>query len=104
MGSSILLDDLLPESKHVWIARVDGRTHPVGVGMAERRHSREVFDDSLALLTDERFVDAEDVCVSVDIDHGFSERERLLLERGDERLVPRLSPACRGVTPIAQCA
>src|SRR5256885_9924275 len=43
MSYAVLLHYFLPESKDVRIVRVDGRAYPMGVGMAERRDSREVL-------------------------------------------------------------
>src|SRR6266853_4334036 len=82
MSCQVRLHDFLPESKHVRIAGVDGRAYPVGVGMAECRDSGEVLDDALVAGADERFVDAEDVRIPVDVDHGLPEREGCLLQRG----------------------
>src|SRR6267378_7086998 len=91
----VRLHDFLPESKHVRIAGVDGRADPVGVGVAEGRYSGEVLDDALLAGADERLVDAEDVRVAVDVDHGLPERQGFLLQRGEEGVVAGLSAARR---------
>src|SRR2546422_6677129 len=67
----------------------------MSVGMAECSYSGEVFDDALALPADERFVDAEDVRIPVDVDDWLAECERFLFERGDEGVISRFSPADR---------
>src|SRR6266852_3003190 len=84
MNYQVRLHGFLPESKHVRIAGVDGRAYPMSVGMAECRHSGEVLDDALAAGAHERLVDAEDVRIPVDVNHGLAECERFLFERGDE--------------------
>src|SRR6266699_2848517 len=84
MSYHVRLHDFLPESKHVRIAGVDGRAYPVGVGVAECRDSGEVLDDALVAGAHERLVDAEDMCIPVDVDDGLPERERFLLQRGEE--------------------
>src|SRR2546423_1787667 len=94
MSYAVLLHYFLPESKDVRIVRVDGRAYPVGVGMAERRDSREVLDDPLALRADERLVNAEDVRIPVNVNHRLAKRERFLFQRGEEGIVAGLSPAC----------
>src|SRR5438876_26421 len=78
MDYQVRLHGFLPESKHVRIAGVDGRAYPMSVGMAECCYSGEVFDDALALPADERFVDAEDVRIPVDVDDWLAECERFL--------------------------
>src|SRR5882672_1285986 len=94
MSYAVLLHHFLPESKDVWIVRVDGRAYPMGVGMAERRDSREVLDDPLALRADERLVNAEDVRIPVNVNHWLAKRERFFFQRGEEGIVAGLSPAC----------
>src|SRR5467141_3167302 len=89
----VRLHDFLPESKHVRIAGVDGRAYPVGVGVAEGRDPGEVLDDALVAGADERLVDAENVRIPVDVDHGLREREGLLLQRGEEGVVAGRSAA-----------
>src|SRR2546426_7794625 len=42
MNYQVRLHGFLPESKHVRIAGVDGRAHPMSVGMAECSYSGEV--------------------------------------------------------------
>lgn len=93
MRSHVLPHDFLSESEHVRIAGVDRRADPVGIGMAERRYSGEVLDDALTARVDEGLVDAEDVRIPVDVDHRLAERERFLLQRGEEGIVAGLSPA-----------
>src|SRR5437870_4770701 len=94
MSYAVLLHHFLPESKDVRIVRVDGRAYPMGVGMAERRDSREVLDDPLALRADERLVNAEDVRIPVNVNHWLAKRERFLFQRSEEGIVAGLSPAC----------
>src|SRR5437667_155720 len=94
MSYAVLLHHFLPESKDVRIVRVYGRAYPMGVGMAERRDSREVLDDPLALRADERLVNAEDVRIPVNVNHWLAKRERFLFQRGEEGIVAGLSPAC----------
>src|SRR3989454_9641915 len=110
MNYQVRLHGFLPESKHVRIARVDGRAYPMSVGMAECSYSGEVFDDALALPADERFVDAEDVRIPVDVDDWLAECESFLFERGDEGDVSRFSPAawryfdvCTPRIPLPPC-
>ena len=56
----------------------------MGVGVAEGRYAREVFDDALALAAHQWFVNPEDVRISMDVNDRLAERERFFFQRGDE--------------------
>src|SRR6185503_10443296 len=101
MSHFVCFYDFLTESKHIRIARVDGRAYPVGVRMAECRYSGEVLDDAPAASAHKRLVDAKNVRIPVHVDHGLAEREGFLLQRGEEGVVAGPSACTR--RPHGQC-
>src|SRR6476660_4604243 len=95
MCNQVVPHDFLPESEYVWIIGIDRRTNPMGIGMTKGRHSCEVLDDPATRRSDQRLVNAEDVRIPVDVDHGLAERERFLFQRGEKGIVAGLSAAGR---------
>src|SRR5438876_662906 len=84
MLDQVLLHDLLSEAKYLWIPGIDDCPNPMRIGEAKGLHPREVFNDSTACGTDQRFVDAKDVSISMHVDHRLAERHSLLFQRSQE--------------------
>ena len=95
MLDQIFLDHLLSESEYVRICGIDDCPDPMCTGMTEGFQAGKVFDHAPALRAEKRLVDAKEVSVSVHVDDGLAERQRLLFQCGPE-FVETSCPSCRG--------